>query len=296
VKRRLWRGGPRSLQVLASLPRGALVLLGLALVGVVAVLDYETGWEIYFSLFYLLPIALVSWFVGRRAGIAFALVCSVAWLASDLKAGHVYSEPAIAYWNTAMQLGFFLIISLALSAVKRGLERENQTARTDLLTSLATRRTFFELAAAEIQRCARYGQKLTVARLRLDDLAVLQDREGHAAADRLLVSVANAIRDGVRAADLVARSGEAEFLLLLPETGGPEADVFLGRIRGDLDALMRKGNWRVRFSMGSATFDRPPGSVEEILRAVDEVLYSAKGDEGEPILRRTFGPARRENS
>jgi light-regulated signal transduction histidine kinase (bacteriophytochrome) len=85
---------------------------------VVGIVDYMTGTELSISIFYLLPISLVAWFVDRRAGIFLSLISSVIQLVTDIVAGHTYSHPIIVYWNNAVQLGFFLIIVFISSALK----------------------------------------------------------------------------------------------------------------------------------------------------------------------------------
>ncbi|HEX9074973.1 MAG TPA: hypothetical protein VF932_04310, partial [Anaerolineae bacterium] len=80
----------------------AVVLLGLA--------DYLTGPDISFTLFYLIPLSLVAWSSGRRAGFLLCLISAIVWLRVDLALGTVYSNPVARYWNAAAKLGFFLVV------------------------------------------------------------------------------------------------------------------------------------------------------------------------------------------
>jgi signal transduction histidine kinase len=54
---------------------------------------------------------------------------ATAWFIADLMAGHVYSHPAAPYWNTAVRLGFFLIVSYVLSALKASIDRQEELAQ-----------------------------------------------------------------------------------------------------------------------------------------------------------------------
>jgi sigma-B regulation protein RsbU (phosphoserine phosphatase) len=100
------------------------LVLGLALVLTVFAADVVTGSDYAFSLFYLIPIGLMTWRVGRRAG-AFASAASAgAWLIASLMTGVDSSRPQVPVWNTAMQFGFFLVVTWSLTAVQRGLARE----------------------------------------------------------------------------------------------------------------------------------------------------------------------------
>ncbi len=96
-----------------------LILSGLAIVFLVGVADYLTGAELRISIFYLIPIALITWSLNRRAGVSFAILSSCVELMTDLATGYRYSHFAIFYWNNAMQLGFYIIIVFILSALKR---------------------------------------------------------------------------------------------------------------------------------------------------------------------------------
>jgi hypothetical protein len=99
-------------------------MLGLAMIMAIGVLDYLTGSELSFSIFYLLPIALVAWLVGRKSGLVLSFVGAVTWLIAEQLGGSVYSYPAIRYWNALVRLFFFLIVTLALSALQESRTRQ----------------------------------------------------------------------------------------------------------------------------------------------------------------------------
>ena len=99
-------------------PKPFLIISGLIFVLLVGFVDYATGSELNVSIFYLIPISLSVFFVNRKAGVFLSIASAVVSLAADLMAGHNYSHPMIIYWNSAVQLGFFLIIVFILSALK----------------------------------------------------------------------------------------------------------------------------------------------------------------------------------
>jgi light-regulated signal transduction histidine kinase (bacteriophytochrome) len=84
----------------------------------VAIVDYVTGAELKISIFYLLPISLMAWYVNRRMGVILAIVSSALEVMTDLMVGHPYSHSIIVYWNGAVQASFFTIIVLILSALR----------------------------------------------------------------------------------------------------------------------------------------------------------------------------------
>jgi diguanylate cyclase (GGDEF)-like protein len=250
---------------------------GIALLAGVGILDYLTGYELAFSLFYLIPVSLVTWLVSRRLGMLLAFASAVVWLTADVTAGNLYSHPFIYAWNTLIRLGFFVLTVLLLSTLKRTLEREKESARTDYLTGAANSRLFYDLVQMEIGRYQRYERPFTVVDLDLDNFKTVNDRFGHAAGDQVLRSVVSSIRKYLRKTDVVARLGGDEFALLLPETGQESARIVLAKIQDGLLQEMRRGDWPVTFSVGVLTCTAMPATLDELMRRADELLYTVKG-------------------
>lgn len=97
-----------------------LIISGFILVVLVGTLDYVTGAELSISIFYLIPISLSVLFVSRRIGVLLSVFSSAVGLTTDYMVGHPYSHPIIIYWNSAIQMVFFLIIVFILSILKMG--------------------------------------------------------------------------------------------------------------------------------------------------------------------------------
>jgi len=113
------------------------IACGLILIVLVGVADYLTGTEIAFSIFYLLPVSLVSWYVSLRAGTVFAVICTVLWFMNERLGGHNYSNPLFAYWNAAMRGIIFLMAALLLSKLKQSLGRERTLTKVATMASSA---------------------------------------------------------------------------------------------------------------------------------------------------------------
>jgi diguanylate cyclase (GGDEF)-like protein len=266
-----------------------LITLGFAIVVLVGVIDHITGPELFVSIFYLLPIFLVTWFTERWMGVTISIVSAITWLITDFTAGHAYSYPAIPYWNMIVRLGTFLIMTLILSALKKALEHEKELARTDPLTGVANGRYFITLADMEINRARRYKHSFTVVYIDLDNFKTVNDHFGHSTGDALLRSVAHTIRNNIRATDIVGRLGGDEFAILLPETGPEPAEVITRKVQKVNLDVMQKNEWPVTFSIGVVTFVSPPSTVDEMLKISDGVMYAAKKTNKNAIKYKIFG-------
>jgi len=129
LSERLWRTTKRLFHRLANSTRISYILLSVFLLFVVGVADYFSGDEISILIFYLLPVSASAWFVGRGAGAAISIYCGMTWAIVDFLTSRTYSHVLIPYWNGLVMSGFFLIIALTLSNLKKALDRENALAR-----------------------------------------------------------------------------------------------------------------------------------------------------------------------
>jgi diguanylate cyclase (GGDEF)-like protein len=251
------------------------LLIGLALLSVIGILDYVTGTELSFAQFYVLPIALVTWFTSAGLGVALAIVSAGVWLTADILAGAVYSHRFIHLWNTVIRLGFFLLTVLALRLGKT-LRRERVVARSDFVTGAVNARFFRALAQREIDRSARYLHPLTVAYIDIDNFKAINDVFGHMTGDKVLAVVAHIMQQQVRKTDVVSRVGGDEFAILLPEVGTDEAKAVISKIGCRLSEEMESKGWPVTFSIGVLTFIAVPPSAEDMLSMADRVMYTVK--------------------
>ena len=81
-------------------------------------LDLLTGPELAVSIFYLIPVSLAAWYLGRQAGVLASGAGPALWLAADLLGRGTNSVPAIPYWNALVRLGFFPIVTFALAGLR----------------------------------------------------------------------------------------------------------------------------------------------------------------------------------
>ena len=195
---------------------------------------------------------------------------SVAWARAEL------ASDATAYlYLTVSTTLVFAVFGYVLG---QQADRLFELSSTDALTGLRNRRVLQERLEEEFGRAERYGAALSLLLIDLDDLKALNDRQGHRAGDLALRSAAAAIRNGSRAADLAARWGGDEFILLAPSTGRPEARQLAERIRGLVTEGGEQAAQPVTVSVGVATLDLGRGvhSPEALVSLADAALYEAK--------------------
>lgn len=249
--------------------------------------DILTGSELAFSVFYLIPIGVVTWFSGRNPGLFISLVSAVMWFLADDLSGQSYSQPLIRYWNTAVRFGFFVVVTILLP-VLRALEREKSLARTDYLTGIANRRHFFELAQTEIERSQRYQHPITLAYIDLDSFKIVNDQWGHKTGDKLLCAVVDRAKRQLRGTDTIARLGGDEFVLLLPETDQVAAKMVIPKIHNILTDEMRLNGWPVTFSIGVLTCVDAQIPMDELIKRADGLMYFVKRNGKNAIAYEVF--------
>lgn len=262
--------------------------LGLLLLAGVAFLDYITGVELSFSLFYLLPISLIAWTVRERVALVVAFLSAGLWLAVDVWSGNRYSHTFSYVWNAIIRLGFFLLPVFVIR-LNRARRHEQELARTDFLTGVLNTRYFRELAQMEINRSLRYGHPFTVVYLDADNFKTVNDTFGHATGDTALQFIAGIVRTHVRKTDIVARMGGDEFVVLLTETDAQTAPVVISNMQRELLKAMGDNGWPVTFSIGVLTVTVPSLSVDEMLIRADQLMYRAK-NEGKNGIRHAIFP------
>lgn len=180
------------------------------------------------------------------------------------------SRAVLAFLNRRLGFGLWMVKQeLRADHEARRSERLDLEAQTDALTTIANRRAWDQLLAKEEERCRRYGHPAAVLALDLDELKAVNDAEGHAAGDALIVRAAEALRKAARDVDIIARLGGDEFGIIAIECNQTGADVLLTRTRQAL------ADYGVKASVGVAI--RPPsGGLAAAWEAADQRMYQEK--------------------
>ncbi|HXU77819.1 MAG TPA: PAS domain-containing protein [Methylomirabilota bacterium] len=124
-------------------PKPVAVLAGLGLVLLLGFIDFASGTEVSFALFYFLPIFIVAWLAGRLAGIFMALTAGSVWLLADVAEATNFTHPWVPYFNLVARSGGFVVVSLLVSAMREltdTLEERVEQRTNELRTEIAERK------------------------------------------------------------------------------------------------------------------------------------------------------------
>ncbi len=155
-----------------------------------------------------------------------------------------------------------------LAATREATDELQRAAFSDPLTGCANRRGLERDLYRELSRCARAELDLSVLAIDVDGLKHINDTEGHAAGDRVLLQLVETLRRALRGLDGVYRVGGDEFIVVLPDTSPDDASVVMARVE-HLGAPAF--SWGVASVLAVGQFD-----AELLLAAADERLYDRR--------------------
>jgi len=157
-------------------------------------------------------------------------------------------------------------------------------AKTDFLTSLNNRGSFFELSSNAISLANRAAQPLVVAMFDIDFFKQVNDNYGHDAGDQVLRSFSKTMTEVFRDYDIVGRVGGEEFAVCLPNTTSGEAYIACERLRQQIEQCIVEvtddegdaTNINITVSVGLVLAKSDFLTIDELLKQADSALYFAK--------------------
>jgi hypothetical protein len=253
----------------------------LALVALVGFADYHSGPEISLAVFYILPVAVATWWGGRKNGVAVALLCGATWLACDVATRH-YSHPAIVYWNATVRTSTWLMISVLLAEVRASADREAERRRTGGVRGDPRAEPFYLAVEREHARLAEGGTPFTLVYL---EVAGLHEGGPSASSRDEDEPVMARLRSVLRRGDRVASPRGREIALLLCETTPVAAAAALDRICGALrDLTGELGRPEAAAAVGAVTCTAPTGDLNTVLQRAYQQMYVVGRTPGEVAL------------
>lgn len=157
-------------------------------------------------------------------------------------------------------------------------EKMQRQASTDGLTGLVNHRTFYEILEKELWRSRRYGGRISLIMVDVDNLKKVNDTYGHRAGDKVIKEVSRRIKGCIRQIDTAARYGGDEFAVILPNTEISDATLVAERMLAAVSG--RPASWKreeipLSISVGLGEYDADT-NPEDVTSRSDEALYSAK--------------------
>jgi diguanylate cyclase (GGDEF)-like protein len=154
----------------------------------------------------------------------------------------------------------------------------SRAARSDPLTGLMNRRAMVERFEYQLSHYQRNRIPFAVLMGDIDHFKQINDTCGHAEGDRVLISIAEEMKENLRSQDLLARWGGEEFLILLPDTDLEGGITVAEKIRLQIAQSELRGEKKglaLTISFGVACYTEEQ-SIDDCIKAADEALYRAK--------------------
>ena len=191
----------------------------------------------------------------------------------------LYQSEKDAFTKDHLRILLAICSKVALSVENALRYRQAESsATTDFLTNLPNARSLFLHLDSELARCRRLNTPVAVLVCDLDGFKLVNDRFGHLEGNKLLHTVAQALKESCREYDYVARMGGDEFVLVLP--GGTPAgmDAHIKRLRTVTTRAGREicgADW-LDISVGQAFFPEDGSDAEGLLAEADKRMYKEK--------------------
>ncbi|CAN7497589.1 putative bifunctional diguanylate cyclase/phosphodiesterase [Acidovorax delafieldii] len=195
------------------------------------------------------------------------------------KDGHPIPVEVVGKTMPLHHADYRIVVVRDITARKQAQEREAFIALHDPLTQLPNRHFLMEQLSQVLSLARRRHGRVAVLFMNLDHFKTVNDSLGHHAGDQLLCNVAERLRQGVRDADVVARIGGDEFVVVLTDVQTPDdaamvADKLLESMHGvfTVDQLPLT----ISPSIGISLYPDHGGSADMLLRCADAAMQHAK--------------------
>jgi hypothetical protein len=129
--------------------RTRIVVTSTAILLILGWIDYVTGYEFGFFIFYFIPVSITAWYVGRKPGVAMACASAVCWYLADRMTHHPYPRPYLIYWETFARYISFLTTALTFSKIRETID-SGKRVREELDRALGENRELRRLLQGDV--------------------------------------------------------------------------------------------------------------------------------------------------
>ncbi len=155
-------------------------------------------------------------------------------------------------------------------------EKFEKLASIDPLTKIKNRRKFNELAEHEFEKAKRYNRPLSFIIFDIDNFKQINDKYGHQVGDKVLKEIAEIVKKNIRKADIFARFGGEEFVILTPETDIKGAKSLAEKLRKLIETNYIEPVGIVTASFGVTEIRSDDKNIDDLYRRADNALYESK--------------------
>ncbi|HEU4636454.1 MAG TPA: EAL domain-containing protein [Edaphobacter sp.] len=177
------------------------------------------------------------------------------------------------------EINGFVGIAFDITERRQMLQYVTHLATHDQLTGLVGRALLQDKTVESVERARRYGTKVAVFVIDLDQFKRINDSLGHASGDQILIETASRLRRCVRSTDIVARVGGDEFVVVMPDiTSLTDVEHCALNLLARMSPEMRVDEQlvSVTISIGVCIFPDFAKDAKHLLRRADSAMYAAK--------------------
>lgn len=150
-----------TVQWIEKLPKYVLFIFSLISILILGVLDYISGTELSFYIFYIMPVLFIVWFAGKKYGFILCLFCFASWYLDTFYHRGVELNFMVLFWNILVELSFFTLVIFSVSAMKNAIEKQEETERNKIARELSIAREvqqkLFPQSKPEIKNVNYFG-------------------------------------------------------------------------------------------------------------------------------------------
>lgn len=187
-------------------------------------------------------------------------------------------------------LSVYLREAAPVIEAKRLMDTLRESNLRDAMTGLHNRRFLEEYTETLVNAVQRRKSDVTILMLDLDYFKMVNDTYGHDAGDTVLKALAKVLTQSVRASDMVIRYGGEEFMIIMQDTNGDQAELAAEKIRAAVEGLkiqLPGGTLQKTISIGIAEFPKDSDTFWQAVKFADVALYRAKESGRNRVVRFT---------
>jgi len=272
----------------------ALTATSITIVAVVGWMDYLTGYQLFFFIFYLLAVFLAVWYVNSFAGVLISALSVASWVSSDYAAGKHYTDYFTPAWNALIMFAFYLVVVVLMAKLRelqRGLEGRVRLRTAELTKEIHERmrlqKELLETGEREQQRIGRDLHDGLCQHLTGTAFA------GHALSRKLADRSLPETTDANRLVELVEQAIELTRTLA---RGLHPVEMHAGRLTDCFEELAANARERLKvdceFECGSLSGQPDANVANHLYRIAQEAITNAvrHGKAQHVAVRLTGGP------